>query len=233
MAFIELQAPSVLDWTPKQTGDWYSSFSPSIYADVQKGVVRHPLQDKIEEALDFEVAGGVGSAMVNGPTGCAPDVAAYLSGEPDCMIDFDIVKSESAPIEVFIDISSAQNVSAKDVALHISNIASAAYQIGLSRPVTLNFYVAGRSNNKDYVVFLPKMHSWEVQDSRILALVSDTRTARELCYGEIHKQNSGKKGIKWPDSIIKFDGVMFNPLGGGFSETPITKEAAASKILGQ
>ena len=233
MAFIELHAPSVLDWTPKQTGDWYSSFSPSVYYESQIGRSRHPLQDKIEEALDFEVAGGVGFAMVNGPTGCAPDVAAYLSGEPDCMIDFDIIKNESAPIEVFIDIASSENISAEDVALHISNIASAAYQIGMSRPVTLNFYVAGRSNNKDYVVLLPKIHSWEVQDSRILALISDTRTVRESCYGEIHKQNSGKKGIKWPDSIIKFDGVMINPLGGGFSVTPISKEAAASKILGQ
>lgn len=232
MAFIELNAPSVLDWTPKQTDDWYSSFSPSVYYESQIGRSRHPLQDKIEESLDFEVSGGIGFAMVNGPTGCAPDVAAYLSGDPDCMIDFDIVKSESAPIDIFIDISSEQSISAKDVAMHISNIASSAYQIGLSRPVTLNFYVAGRSNNQDYVVLLPKINSWEVQDSRILALISDTRTARELCYTKITDQ-SRKELIGWPKSIIKFDGVMIDPLGGEFSKTPITKEEALRKILGQ
>lgn len=212
-----VHAAGVRDWTPIKTGAWYSQYPPEVYAAAQRGEARHPLQSIIEDALSVDAGDSHNLTLTNGPTGIAPDIAAFLSGEPDCMIDADYCRVQRGPVAVFVDTGTAASYSAEDVARHFANIARAVYSVGLVRPVTVTFYAAGRASkkHKDSAAFLPAVDSFSCIDAGLLALIADPRTTREHLYYNGLPGTRETRSVIWPSTPPKFDGVNIGALHHG------------------
>lgn len=209
-----IHAPGVRDWTPENLRPWFSQWEPEIYIAAQRGEARHPLQSIIEDALSIEAGDSHNLTLTNGPTGIAPDVAAYLAGEPDCMIDADYCKTHRGPVRVFADISTNTTYSAEEVAVHLANIARAVYSVGLVRPVTVTFLATGRASlkHKDSAALLPEIDSFSCIDAGLLALIADPRTAREHLYYNVLPDTRKTGRVKWTAYPAKFVGVNIPPL---------------------
>jgi len=222
---IRIKAPGVRDWTPKQSGKWYSPYTLDQYTQAQKGAKAHPLQATIERALDISSGESHQLNLINAPSGCAPDVAAFCAGEPDAMLDCEFSKAQRGPVRVYVDISSELSISAQDVAEHVAKIAQAVYSVGLARPVTVKFYVCGRASKKhaDALISLPEINSYDCIDAGLLALVADTRTAREMMLDLVpDMQKTG--AVKWPENEPVFsDGVKIDALKSAKDSPSIEK----------
>jgi len=213
MKTIQISSPR--NWTPKRADSWVSPYSIEQYTDAQKGAKAHPLQPAIEQALDVSSGESHQLNFVNAPSGCAPDVAAFLSGEPDAMLDCEFSKAQRGPVKVYACIATSGLIESKDVATHIAKIAQAVYSVGLVRPVTVQFYVAGRISKRDpdTLILLPEFNSFDCIDAGLLALIADPRTAREFMYGSTPKFSGT---LKWPSVNPVFnDGVNIKQLTSG------------------
>lgn len=225
-----IHAKGVRDWTPATRREWTSPYSPEVYAAAQAGRERHPLQSIIEDALSVDAGDSQNLTLTQGPEGMAVDVAAYLAGEPDCMIDADYSRVQRGPAAVFADIGTANTFSAEQVAQHLANIARAVYSVGLVRPVTVTFFVAGRASlrHKDSCAMLPEIDSFSCIDAGLLALIADPRTAREHLYYGTLPDTTKTRSVKWPSRPAVFDGVNIQPLRHG--QTPPTVAELIEKI---
>lgn len=235
-----IQAPALREWTAgtlRYDSDWISPYSAEAYHSAQRGESRHPLTDVIESALCEAIPEALALAMINAPTGCAPDVAAYCAGEPDCMLDFDS-RPQAAPVEVWVNIAAHYTIESDTVARHFSAIFAACFAVGKNCPVTIHPYfgvISEKTRIKKYrdvgiVCALPTIESSSCVDAGLLALLADPRTLRELCIKTVH-ETANCEGDSLPMANIKFpDFLAFEGLRHG--STPQTVESAIAHILG-
>lgn len=234
-----IQAQALRDWqagTLRNDSDWVSPYRADVYSSAQRGESRHPLTDIIESALCEAIPEALALTMINSPTGCAPDVAAYCAGEPDSMLDFDS-RPQAAPIDVWVNIAANVNIEAATVARHLSAIFAACFALGKNCPVTIRPFYGVFSKltrlqaykDKGIICALPAIDSGSCIDSGLLALLSDPRTLRELCIKTVYKA-ANCEGDGLPAANIKFsDCVAFEALYSPAKTQ--TAESAIAHIL--
>jgi hypothetical protein len=163
------------------------------------------------------------------PTGAAVDIGAYLAGEPDCMLNFDVRQNKAEPVNFDLSLGIPHTVTADGVAKGLASCFAALQSLAITRPVTVTPFVRVFADNQKSTVkiTLEPIILSDTLDFTKLALLSDPRTLRQfMCYayfcGAAYKHN---KAMTINQSADDKSIIAVNANGA-----PTTYEQAAANI---
>lgn len=113
--------------------------------------------------------------------GFAPNVPAYLSGDPECMYAYDEVKSDTSPIRVFAGIGASAGLSQDDIEKRGVTILALCQKLAMIRPLELYVY-GDMGDSKSAQIPVVKIETTPLDLSTATYALSHRGFLRRLCF---------------------------------------------------
>lgn len=179
------------DWTGETLANTLSyarAGNPSRVADAEKII------DEIELAIESPA-----TEWGHDVAGCRPDVPACLAGLPECMISRRPALSESAPIRVWVDLTTSASVPAAAISQRGTGIIALIMAlVREGRAVELHALVFCHGVKNDQTVVICRLPTLPLDLSAVANALSGVGFGRALCYGVARSENffNGKSAKK-------------------------------------
>ena len=191
--------------------DWYSRESGKDWLEYGGG--GNPARVGAIETVVAQISEEVGEAdrveWTHDVAGARPDVAAFLSGEPECMWSRRTVVSEVAPVRIWFDIASSCGVASDKLEKRGAAVASLVmFLIQSGRPVELVTYCSLDGKWEGRYIPVVRMHTDPIDVGSLANALISQGFSRGLCYnwgyayggfgggwarGNVHSNNAEKR----------------------------------------
>lgn len=146
------------------------------------------MMDQFTDAIELKV-----QTLVHDVAGAFPMIPAYLSGDPECFLTMDEVRSASAPLTILVDTTCSAAFGADDMKRRGTAILAVVMALAATRPVRLELLSvldAGRDHRREgnNICFLrAAINSAPLDLSTAAFAMSDVSCARRVQYGIVRK----------------------------------------------
>lgn len=215
------------------SSDWVSNFPQSVWESARTLAAPHPNLRLIKQTFIDSIPEGQIPTLSNAPTGCAVDIAAYLSGEPDNMLTFSPGPGPE-PIRALVSLGAAAGCEPSQITTRLGNVLSALYSISSHRPVSLTpivYFNSASATRHTWIALFPELSCSDSLDLNLLSLYSDPRILRQFALDHLHEVSNSKARESFP--LVQFPPNVC-PLPGYTHFIPrLTEKNRTSPQLGE
>lgn len=209
------------DDSNKDQPEFYGTSHNQAMSDLLKGNLPAAAKaDALMDSLTDESMDTVGLRLDCSVAGFAPNVPAYLSGDPECMYAYDEVQSESAPIRIFASVCVSAGVGQEAIEKRGVTILALCQKLVQFRPVELYVYAdIGQSNTAIMPVI--KIEASPLDMATATYALSSCGFLRRLCFRWANKNGWDGHSWAWGKSPNDTDALRKTRAALGLTDTDL------------